>query len=141
MKRHGMSQTAEYRAWRNMICLCGCKTHPRYHRYGGRGIGVCDRWAKSFDAFLADVGHRPDSAYWFMRLDADKDYEPGNCGWMPRDRGMWKRGGPCAIKMIQYEGVEMPRSRMAELHGINRATFRYRLLRGWDVKRAIETPV
>src|SRR6266566_997055 len=53
---HGQSDTAEWRIWSKMKDRCSNPNAPKYHRYGGRGIRVCDRWLESFENFLADMG-------------------------------------------------------------------------------------
>ncbi len=59
---------------------CYYKKHKDYHRYGGRGITVCDRWLNSFANFIADMGERPEGLT-LERRDTNGNYEPTNCYW------------------------------------------------------------
>jgi hypothetical protein len=65
-----------------MIDRCVNEKNKGFKNYGGRGICVCGKWLRSFDAFLEDMGHRPSSAHSLDRYpDNDGNYEPTNCRW------------------------------------------------------------
>lgn len=81
----------EYEAWHAMKQRCLNPKHKSYHRYGGRGITICDRWRDSFEAFLADMGPRPSADLSIDRIDNDGNYEPSNCRWTTRQVQMSNR--------------------------------------------------
>jgi hypothetical protein len=74
--------------WANMVQRCTNPNRAEYKNYGGRGISVCDRWLKSFDAYLADVGFCPGKDLSLDRINNDGNYETGNVRWATRKQQM-----------------------------------------------------
>ena len=79
-----------YSTWSAMKYRCYNKNNGSYPNYGGRGITVCDRWLKSYDAFAEDMGERPLGGT-LDRIDNDKGYSPDNCKWSTRDEQIANR--------------------------------------------------
>lgn len=79
-KIHLRKHKLTYSTWHGMHNRCKNPKHPAYHRYGGRGIYVCERWS-DFLNFMADMGERP-VGRWLDRIDNDGIYEKNNCRWV-----------------------------------------------------------
>jgi hypothetical protein len=73
-------KSPEYKAWVGLRNRCQNPRNKAYWLYGGRGIGVCERW-NLFENFLADVGPRPSPELSIHRINNDLGYFPGNVKW------------------------------------------------------------
>jgi hypothetical protein len=118
----------ERTVWWSMRQRCN---HPgashNYGAYGGRGIKVCDRWEKSFEAFMEDMGPRPTQDHQLDREDNDGNYEPGNCRWVTRKVNNNNRR---TNRRITYKGETKNLREWAAHIGISDTTLYDRLARG-----------
>lgn len=76
----GKPVTPTYSSWLAMKARCNNPKTVGYHRYGHIGIKVCNRWEKSFAAFLSDMGERPQDTT-LERKNRKRGYSPSNCIW------------------------------------------------------------
>jgi hypothetical protein len=139
-ERHGLRSTPEYVAWQNMKARTSNLNHTNYDRYGKRGIRVCDRWANSFIAFLADMGPKPGPEYSLERQDNDGDYTPENCVWASRETQARNRSNVHHVT-IGNRTMTPPEWVDEAPEGITGQHIRARLKMGWEPEQAVFTPL
>lgn len=131
-RTHGMTEAPEFSTWMRMRQRCTDPRNISFKLYGGRGITVCDRWRESFEAFLADMGTRPEGAS-LDRIDPNGNYEPANCRWAtPTEQCNNKRRN---IR-ITHDGRTLTVAEWARELGLKDATLRRRLRVGEPVEKA-----
>lgn len=72
-----------YNSWKRMHTRCYDRSYHSYHRYGGRGILVCERWLE-YSNFKADMGGTYYIGASLERLNNNQGYHPDNCAWVPK---------------------------------------------------------
>lgn len=136
--KHGLGQSPEMTVWCSMIQRCHNSNHIHYRYYGGRGIRVCTEWKDSFKQFHDDMGPRPTPHHQLDRIDNSVGYSAKNCRWATRNENCRNRRGN---RLIEYNGETKTIAEWAELIGMRTDTLKRRIYIGWDVKRAITTPL
>lgn len=153
---HNSTASPEYNARHSLLGRCLNPNDPTYHKYGGRGITVCQRWQESFENFLEDMGRRPSDKHSIDRINNDGGYHCGkcndchargvletNCRWATRKTQCRNRS---TSLRITYNGETRTLVEWAEILGIPRSTLSDRLGRRtrhepWDIERAFTSPV
>ena len=71
---------------------CNNPAHRNYHRYGGRGIRVCEEWENNTGAFIEwALSHGYRDGLTLDRIDNDGNYCPENCQWITAAENSRKR--------------------------------------------------
>lgn len=98
--RHKMSGTRIYIEWQGMKGRCYNPHDPRYDRWGGRGITVCDEWRDSFEAFYEwAMSHGYADDLTIDRIDNDGNYTPDNCRWATQSEQSRNRNSNIKIRI------------------------------------------
>lgn len=137
-RKHGGVGTLTYARWKSMIQRCTDPSASNFKDYGGRGITVCERWRKSFDAFRTDMGECQDKSLTLDRIDNQRDYEPGNCRWATQAEQNRNRR---SVLHLTHAGRTMSATEWAKEIGITANTLLMRLRNGWSIERALTTPI
>lgn len=134
----GQLRSANYLAyvsWSQMRQRCLDRGCHGYTRYGGAGIGVCERWV-SFEAFLSDMGPRPSRSFSLDRIDNLRGYEPGNCRWATHQTQSRNKRG---LRWFNFRGRPALLGDVCEALGIKYSTADMRLRRGLSIAEAFGT--
>lgn len=120
-----------YRKWSSMIQRCTNPKHLAYRYYGGAGVTVAESW-RSFDAFLADMGHPP-AGMWLDRINNAQGYGPGNCRWVTSKQS--------AANRKPRGKVEGSLKDLARKAGLPYSVVYQRVKWSWPLEEALSRPI
>lgn len=132
---HGKSGTRVYASWSNMMRRVYDPTDTHYHRYGGRGIVVEDRF-HDFSEFYEYMGDPPDGLT-LERKNNDLGYVTGNMVWATQSE---QQRNKSTNVMIDIGGVDVPAIDVANGLGVSQSKFMYRHHKGMSVEEIMSVP-
>lgn len=99
-----------YHSWQGMKARCFNKNNPKYKRYGGRGITICEDWLKIENFANWSLSNGWKEGMTIDRIDNDGNYCPENCRWVSLSENSRKKS-TTKIDMITAQEI---RSRINE---------------------------
>jgi hypothetical protein len=124
-----VSANYRYRTWLTMIRRCTNPSSESWPKYGARGIAVCDRWLRSFEAFVDDMGEKPSDRHSLDRINNNAGYSPDNCRWATgSEQAQNRRPRGERKNCIRVGGLSF--TALAKMYGIRRKTLERRYREG-----------
>lgn len=135
--RRGTKFVRTYRIWRAMIRRCRDPKLHNFHRYGGRGIKVCEHWL-DYGNFLCDMGECPSQHHTIEREDHNGNYEPDNCIWLES----WKQAQNTSQNSIYTVlGVTGCLAELCRHFHVEYQRTLYRIIKGRSIESAFFDPL
>jgi hypothetical protein len=130
-EQHGMTNTRTYRIWNSMVSRCHNKNTYNGRFYRDIGVTVCDRWRRSFLAFLEDMGEAPEGCS-IDRVGGAKVYSKETCRWATRSQ---QNNNKSNTVYVIIGGVKRPFAEWCAAKGVNyfTAMTRYRAGKPLDI--------
>lgn len=127
-----------YQTWRGMIDRCENPKAKYYCNYGGRGISVCTEWHEfeTFAKWALNNGYTKELT--IDRMDNDGSYCPENCKWSTK---IEQENNKRSNRKVTINGETKNLCQWCELYGIKEVSVYSRMRYGWDIEKAIKTPV
>ena len=127
-----------YTTWIGMRQRCNNKNVKLYYRYGGRGISICEEWDDYLKFFHWAIENGYEKGKQLDRINNDGNYEPLNCRWVTRTENNNNKSN---VKQYEIKGITHTLTEWCQINNVRRNTVKARLSRGWDIEKALFTPL
>jgi hypothetical protein len=120
-----------------MLTRCYNPNTHNYHRYGGRGIEVCDRWKNSFNNFYDDMIQKYNNKLTLDRIDINGNYCKENCRWATVKE---QNNNTSTNHRLTYNGETLNIGQWEERLGLKQGRIHNRMNKhGWSLEKALTT--
>lgn len=137
--KDGRKNTRLYRIYNNMKTRCYNENAQHYHRYGGRGIKICNEWLEDFSNFKKwSMENGYSNNLTIDRINNNGNYEPSNCRWVNIKT---QANNTSSNVIITINDKTKTLTEWCTSIGISYKTVRDRLKRGWNIEDALFKPV
>lgn len=134
---HGMTKSKEYNTWINLIQRCTNPNNDHFHRYGGRGITICESWLESFENFYNDMGSPASLRHSIERIENELGYCKENCKW---ELAKAQSNNRSTNLKITYNNETMTLKQWTEKLNLDYYMVHQRIKKlNWSITRAFET--
>lgn len=141
---HNMTNTRLYGIYSSMKQRCFDESQAEYHRYGGRGITICQEWLgesgfENFSKWAYANGYDENAERGkctIDRINNDGNYEPGNCRWITTQEQNKNKSAP----QVEFCGEKHSLKEWSKITGLSIATIRGRMKLGWKDEEIISIP-
>lgn len=134
-KTHGLSHTKLYHIWEGMKRRCNNESDVGYHKYGARGIRICNEWQNDFKVFYDwAIQNGYEDGLTIDRINNEEGYCPENCRWVTL---LEQANNTRSNHRIVCRGEEHTLAEWSRISGIQSATICRRLKKGWPEEEAI----
>ena len=124
-----------YDVWTAMKQRCLNHNCKQYKDYGGRGIGICEEWARSYRQFREWANQNGyERGLSIDRIDNNGGYSPQNCRWVDRKT---QQNNTRRNVYIEFNGQTLSLSEWSKKLGLYRGAVGARLRKGWSIEDAL----
>lgn len=136
-RTHGMSRTRLHNIWLTMRQRCEKPHCTGWHKYGAKGIRVCEEWStfETFRDWAYENGYSEDLT--IDRINPKGNYEPSNCRWVTQKVQQNNRTNNIHITC---DGETHSPIEWSKITGLPVANIYDRYFKGWDHERIIKQP-
>lgn len=141
--KHGLRKHRLYIIYNLIKQRCNNSNSTEYKNYGSRGIK--NEW-NNIEDFVRDMKTEYDKHVKkhgkkntsIDRINNDGNYCKDNCKWATKEE---QANNTRRNKFLTYKGITKTIAQWEKIYNFKQDVLRRRIMRGWNVKRAIEEPI